>query len=424
MPIAPTSSLPSVLLDVQPKQLAIDVPVEDLHRIAIVGHFRGHTEPYRIPAERRAHIVDRELLDSVVAMLEPSLTLPVGDRHVTLNFRYLRDFHPDRLWAFSPAFEDLGPRPAPPPPDDEFTEYLRRLIEPTTAPEPAPVEDKRCGSPEITGRLRGLLGHPEFQRLEGTWRGLELLTHRLAGAPGIRLELIDMSREELDSDLLADRDLQDTALYKLVAEDQPYSLILADFHFGPTIEDLAILHRLGRIGKHAGAPVIAGALADPPAWSDQCPAAWREFQETAAANWIALAYPRFLCRQPYGASGDSCELVDFEELESHPAATGLCWANSAWLCGAVLGDLFASHGVRFEPGYMLDVDRLPQYRYQREETAVAHPCGEYSLQGEAALAASAHGLIPIVPVEGSAVMRILHFQSVARARLVGRWSLE
>lgn len=424
MPIAPSSTLPSYLLDVQPQPLGIDVPVEDLHRIAVIGHFRGHSAPFRPPAERRAHIVDRELFDSVVAMLEPSLTLPLGRGATTVHFRYLRDFHPDRLWAFSPAFEDLGPRPAPLPPDDEFTQYLRRLIEPASSIDPGPVADQRCGSPEITARLRELLHHPHFQRLEATWRGLELLTHRLAGAPGIRLELIDISREELDADLMADRDLQDTALYKLVAEDQPYSLILADFHFGPTIEDLAVLHRLGRIGKHAGAPVIAGALPDSSAWSDQCPAAWREFQDTAAANWVALAYPRFLCRQPYGASGDACEVVNFEELDRHPAVHGLCWGNSAWLSVAVLAELLAAHGIRFEPGYMLDVDRLPQYRYEHESAARIHPCAEHPLQGDVALAASAHGLIPIVPVDGTAAMRILHFQSVARTRLAGRWSLE
>jgi type VI secretion system protein ImpC len=123
-------------------------------RIGLLGDFRGRgargrSESGRTLAARSSHQVDRDNLDAVLARLgvDLILTLPSGgNTPISLRFRELDDFHPDRILArcdafaalrqtrarledlatFAEAAAELGPHshtpaptpPAPPPPTD------------------------------------------------------------------------------------------------------------------------------------------------------------------------------------------------------------------------------------------------------------------------------------------------------------------
>jgi type VI secretion system protein ImpC len=92
------------------RALARNVPHEDeVFAIAVLGNFRGNPKHAKIAiAERPLISVDRDNLDDVIAQAAPGLYLPLRDvEPLTLQFKQLEDFHPDRLFENSDFFDML-----------------------------------------------------------------------------------------------------------------------------------------------------------------------------------------------------------------------------------------------------------------------------------------------------------------------------
>lgn len=396
MSFAPSALDTGFELGTKPGRLRIPVAEEDIFRIAVLGCFRGSGAPAAALRHRQPLRVDYPVFDSLFQRLAPTLSLDVpGLGPITLAFERLRDFHPDRLWL-GPACADL---------QAALTASLGET------------------PPDLTARLRHVMNDPAWRALEASWRGLAILAERLAHIPALEIHLFDVSREELVADLTADADIQDTGLYNLLAGPREYSLIVADYSFGASLDDLALLHPLGRIGKHAAAPVIAAAETPDEGWTADCPVAWREFQDTAAASWVALTYPRFLTRLPFGSRQTPCELVDFEEVETPPGSAHLCWGNAAYLCAVVIGQAFVEGGDCFHPGFLREVEGLPTYLFESNATLRGHPCSEALLDHRTTVSLLERGLIPVLAEESPGSVRILEFQAVNRDRLTGRWGM-
>lgn len=396
MPFAPSVIDSGFEPGTKPGRLRLPVGGEDHFRIAVAGGFRGASEATTPLRYRQPIRVDYSVFDSLIHRLAPSIKVSLaGAGPTVLSFERLHDFHPDRIWL-SGVCADLNGG------------LELRLAE---------------GQPEITDRLRGVLRDAGWRALEASWRGLAILAERLAHLPSIEIDLIDVTHEELAADLTADADIQDTGLYHLLAGPREYSLIVADYSFGTSLDDLALLHPLGRIGKHAAAPVIAGAKTPAEGWQEGCPAAWLEFQDTAAASWVALAFPRFLARMPFGQRQIASQLVEFEEIESVPGNADLCWSNSAYLCAVVIGQAFAEGGDCLHPGFLREVEGLPVYLYETNGMLLGCPSSEQHLDHQTTVALLERGLIPVLAEETPGSVRILEFQAVNRDRLIGRWGM-
>lgn len=396
MSFAPTAIDSGFELGTKPGRLRLPVAGGDPFRMAVAGGFRGASEASTPLRYRQPIRVDHPVFDSLIHRLAPSIKVALAGAGPTLlSFERLRDFHPDRIWL-SGACADLNGG------------LELRLAE---------------RRPEITDRLRGVLRDAGWRALEASWRGLAILAERLAHVPTIEIDLVDVTYEELTADLTADADIQDTGLYHLLAGPREYSLIVVDYSFGTSLDDLALLHPLGRIGKHAAAPVIAGAKMPVEGWQGGCPAAWREFQDTAAASWVALAFPRFLARLPFGQRQMASQLVEFEEVESAPGSADLCWSNSAYLCAVVVGQAFAEGGDCLHPGFLREVEGLPVYLYEANGTLQGCPSSEARLDHQTTVALLERGLIPVLAEDAPGSVRILEFQAVNRDRLTGRWGM-
>jgi type VI secretion system protein ImpC len=110
-------SFAEVHLDVsarsEPRRFAPDS--ETPFRIAILGDFsgrrnRGLSESGDALANRRPQMIDRDNFDAVLAKMAPQLELgPEGEDafRISLKFRDLEDFHPDRLFEQVQIFQKL-----------------------------------------------------------------------------------------------------------------------------------------------------------------------------------------------------------------------------------------------------------------------------------------------------------------------------
>lgn len=230
--------------------------------------------------------------------------------------------------------------------------------------------DRRLGA-----QLRAILEHPDVRRLEAAWRGLKFLVERLPSRAPVELDVLPAGREALSE-----------ALYYQVlvpehggeAERPPLSAVVLGFAFGHGQADVALLEDLAGTGASLQAPLLASASpgffeADGPEALGRLPFVpqlvegpayipWRKLREAEEARFLALAFPPFLLRAPYGPQNPSKEIPLEEE--------GHLWGGGALALAAAMLASFAETGW---PTHLAGrrIEGLPLYETERGRSPLA-----------------------------------------------------
>ena len=444
-------------------------------RIALLGDFsgranRGDVETGRALATRRPIRVDRDTLDDAIARLRPSLELafPGTDPPIDLRFSTLEDFHPDRLLgrlaplgtrreSDSPAETAARPprvnheltRPPPLPPGALLDAILDATPWPpggaAIARTPVAELHSLSGDDDATAaEMRELLHHRDFQALEALWRGVDFLVRRLETGPALQLYLIDLARDEIATDLHADR-LEDSGVYRLLVDQSvgtqgapAWALLVGCYSFGAGEEDTALLDRLAAVAQAGGAPLVAAAdpsiagaasladTRDPDDWNDPVPPEWEGLRHSAHARSVGLVFPRLLLRLPYGERTNACELLPFEEvaLAAVPTHDSYLWGTGALAVALLVGEAVAETGGAGGGRRGTSIAGLPLHVYKHAGEAIATPCAEVLLTERVVERLLSRGLTPLVWVRDTDVVVLPRLQSVAEPAtpLAGRWS--
>lgn len=461
-------------------------------RILILADLRAQADRPVTLSERKPVVIDVDNAERVLARLEGRLSLMFempGAQPVELAFSRIEDFHPDTLFRHAEAFVDLrklreelaspdsfaraaaalgiglepGVRATDTPPRADSDESDARTIErllgrapaaPTVtgrdvverlvraavdaqvAPADIPAQAHALAFERLDGliaeRMRRILRHPAFQRLEATWRAVWKLATELDTDDGLRLSLLDLSRDELRAALA---DPEQSGLARMLALDSvdpeagPWSLLVGDFTFGPGAEDMDMLTRLGALAARAGAPFVAGAslallgcadareLAAQSRWPEpdvQSLANWQALRREPGAAWLGLALPRVLARLPYGAKTDRIEAFAFEEMADGRHHEAYLWGNPAYALAYLAGQCLAEEGPAGDVAARLDIEGLPSHVYRDADgDTVQQPCAEVWLNEAAAEAILDRGLMPILSYRNRDAARLLRWQSLA-----------
>ncbi len=190
---------------------------------------------------------------------------------------------------------------------------------------------------KLTAQLRAIMHHPDFRRLEATWRGLNYLVQRAETDGNVKIKVLNTSKLELAQSTAA-------AVRTQLDRGEPIRLLVADFDFGPRPEDMTILTTVGSVAEAVEAPLLAAAgpelfgltnyaeltQADSAATLQHFDAMWAEFRDSPAAAAVYLTLPRVLARLPYGAETEPAEAFSFEEIGG-PDASQFVWMSAAWV---------------------------------------------------------------------------------------------
>lgn len=229
----------------------------------------------------------------------------------------------------------------------------------------------------LTDQVNQILHHPNFQRLEASWRGLAHLwqtARELTTDYGLedqqsrfQIRVLDVRKKELQRDFEDAVDFDQNALFRKVYEEefgtaggQPYGLLLADFEFGNHPDDLDLLARLSGIGAAAFAPVIAAAapelfsvddfnsmeqpldlqaLFEQPKYRK-----WRSLRSRPDSQFLGLTLPRVLMRAPWQDDGQTRAGFRFSEDVAGTDQKRYLWGSATWAFGIVVMRAFASAG--------------------------------------------------------------------------------
>ncbi len=470
-----------VRLDVDPgrQALAEEEPVrlrsdpDDPFRILILGDFSGRGSGTGKPIE-----VDRDNLDEVLRSLRVQAELKLGTGSVyRLGFEAIEDFEPDRIVDRSELFRHLvrhvdapeamsaarkrekhqpqvdvaklssgslldamldeeeakrGQEVPARPSEDELQAIINSAIEPYLERKPEASDVKRGEQRErqMSLVLRAILHEANFQKLEAAWRSLEFLVRRLETDEFLKLYIFDISKEKLAADLLESADFRLTNTYRVIVEDsirtpgaQPWALLVGNYSFDRNAaSDVKLLGSVGLLARAARAPFVAECF--PSESKTNSSESWQALRESACANWIGLALPRFLLRLPYGRETVPAERFAFEEMPGTPEHGKYLWGNPAFICAHLLGTSFSEMRWEFRPGFHREIQGLPLHVFHAEGASRTQPCAEMLLTETDCNELLDEGLMPLASVKDRDSVRLVRFQSVAdpAAGLSGRWA--
>ena len=226
----------------------------------------------------------------------------------------------------------------------------------------------------VSKQLAAILHRPEFQKLEGTWRGLRYLVMNSETSSQLKLRVLNCSKKELAKDLEKAVEFDQSQMFKKIYESEfgtpggaPYGALIGDFEFTNHPDDIGLLNKISTVAAAAFAPFISAASPSLLGFDDWTELTkprdlekifdaveyiqWRSFRDSEDSRFVTLTMPRTLARLPFGKNTKPVEEFHFEEVALGPKGESIavphdqyCWMNTAYVLGARLTDAFAKYG--------------------------------------------------------------------------------
>jgi type VI secretion system protein ImpC len=340
------------------------------------------------------------------------------------------------------------------PKTDEAKEAVERAVR--TLAEQALAQTKLVGSDviksieamiaeldrKLTEQVNLILHHPDFQKIEAAWRGLNHLVTNTETDEMLRIKVLNISKQDLAKTLKRYKGTawDQSPLFKKVYEEEyglygglPFGCLVGDYYFDHTPPDTELLGEMSKIAASAFAPFITGAsptLMQMDSWQDLANprdltkifltpeyAGWRSLRESEDSRYVGLAMPRFLSRLPYGAKTSPVEEFDFEEDTGSADHSRYTWANAAYAMAVNINRSFKLYGwcarIRgIESGGA--VEGLPTHTFPTDDGGVDMKCPtEIAISDRREAELAKNGFMPL-----------LHRKNSDSAAFIGAQSLQ
>ncbi len=242
---------------------------------------------------------------------------------------------------------------------------------------------------KISRQVDVILHNETFQKLESTWRGLKFVIDHADFRENIKVEMLNVSKQDLMQDFEDSPEIVKSGLYKIAytAEygtfgGKPYGGIFSNYDFGPGPQDVQLLANCAAVAAMSHAPFFGAAgpqffgekdflklpnlrdlkaIFEGPQYTK-----WQSFRTSEDARYVGLCMPRFLLRLPYGNKTVPAKNFAFEEdvVGRHER---YLWGNSVYAMATRIADSFAKY--RWCPNIIGpqaggSVEDLPLHQYE------------------------------------------------------------
>jgi type VI secretion system protein ImpC len=218
---------------------------------------------------------------------------------------------------------------------------------------------------KLSLQLDAIMHNSEFQKLESAWRSLKYLVDKTDFRENIKLEILNVGKDDLLENFEDSPEIPKSGLYKTVytAEygqfgGQPYAAMIGNYEFGSGPQDIKLLQYVASVAAMAHAPFIAAvgssmfglddfnglpqlkdlkSIFEGPQYIK-----WQTFRQSEDARYVGLALPRFLLRLPFGPDTEPIKAFNYEEDVS-ASHDDYLWGNAAFTFASRLTDSFAKY---------------------------------------------------------------------------------
>ncbi|NMM37726.1 MAG: type VI secretion system contractile sheath large subunit [Glaciimonas sp.] len=253
----------------------------------------------------------------------------------------------------------------------------------------------------ISNQVSRIMHAPEFQKLEGSWTGLQYLVKNTSTGQNLKIKVLNATKKELVKDFNSALEFDQSAIFKKVYEEEfgtfggaPFGTLLGDFEITRQPEDMYFIEQMSRIAAASHAPFISAAspelfgletysdLGKPRDLSKVFDTVeynkWKSFRESEDSRYVGLTLPRFLGRLPFNPKdGLTVEGFNFVEDVDGTDHSKYLWCNAAYAFGTKLTKAFEDFGwcaaIRGVEGGGL-VEDLPTHTFKTDEGEIALKC--------------------------------------------------
>ena len=317
-----------------------------------------------------------------------------------------------------------------------------RALERALANGRGPLRERLIGALELSlsliddllsAQVNAILHHPQFQRLEASWRGARYLTDQLQQKDNVKIRILSVRWREICRDIERAIEFDQSSLFRLIydqefgiAGGEPYGMLLVDHEIqhSPGLDhntdDVSALKGLAEVAAAAFAPCVLGCA---PAlleldrftgigattdfasfFTRPAYARWRGLQDSEDARFLGLTLPHVLVRTPYDDVGRACDRFRFREDVSDPAGDGYLWGSAVYAFGGIAIRAFQSYrwfadirGARRDSLSGGLVTDLPVHSFATDAAGVAIKIStDVALTEVQEIALSDAGLIPLM----------------------------
>jgi type VI secretion system protein ImpC len=296
---------------------------------------------------------------------------------------------------------------------------------------------------KLSAQLNEVMHHPDFQRLEASWRGLHYLVQQSETGETLKLRVLNVKKQELLKDLEKAVEFDQSQLFKKVYEDEygvlggtPYGMLVGDYEFGRNADDVNLLKLTSNVAAAAHAPFIANAgprlfsferfteLANPrdlaKIFESVEYAPWKSFRDSEDSRYVALTMPHVLGRLPYGQEFKRVSEFNFEEFVDGKDHDKYLWMGAAWAYAARITDAYAKDGwfarTRGVEGGG-KVEGLPVHTFPTDDGDVAMKCPtEIAITDRREFELSNLGFLPLLHSKGSDFAVFMGTQSAQKPK--------
>ena len=296
---------------------------------------------------------------------------------------------------------------------------------------------------KLSEQINLIIHNPEFQALEGAWRGLFHLVNNTETDETLKIRVMNISKRELGRNLKKFRGTawDQSPIFKRIYDEEygqfggePFGLLVGDYHFDHSPQDVQLLSDISQVAAAAHAPFVAAAaptVMQMESWEElsnprdltkifQTPeyAAWRSLRESEDSRYIGLTMPRFLGRLPYGAKTDPVDEFEFEEDVGHDGSEKFTWCNSAYAMATNITRAFKYFGwcsnIRgIESGGA--VENLPAYTFPDSDGGMALKCPtEIAIPDRREAELAKNGFMPLIFKKNSDFAAFIGAQSLQK----------
>src|SRR3984885_9526099 len=192
----------------------------------------------------------------------------------------------------------------------------------------------------ISAQLNEVMHSPEFQKLEGAWRGLQYLVSNTDTGTMLKIKVLNVSKKDILKDFTKQNDWEAATIFKKIYEEgygtlggEPFGCLVGDYEITRHPEDIQLLTSMSNVAAVAHAPFLTSVSPALFNWDDFRKLAggtgqnrgladifdndafvqWRDFRKSDDSRYVGLCLPHILLRLPYGEKTAPGDEFDFGE---------------------------------------------------------------------------------------------------------------
>ncbi|OUG39122.1 EvpB/family type VI secretion protein, partial [Klebsiella michiganensis] len=220
---------------------------------------------------------------------------------------------------------------------------------------------------QISRQLDEVMHSDEFQKVESVWRGLKALVDKTDFRQNVKIEILDLSKDELRQDFEDSPEIIQSGLYRQTYTmeydtpgGEPIAAVISAYEFDASAQDVALMRNISKVSAAAHMPFIGSAgpafflkenmeqvaaIKDIGSYFDRAEyIKWKSFRETDDSRYLGLVMPRVLGRLPYGPDTVPVRSFNYVEEVKGPDHDKYLWTNASFAFAANMVKSFINNG--------------------------------------------------------------------------------